>query len=174
MPQRLLSRLLAEVDCQAEEENEENQGEEVLTMEIKIGKIYRTVDGSKVEIHSRGTRADAKYDGTMTEAGGLVGNYQWYPCGGFNIPGSKQGCYDIVGEWEADQPENPPEFPISCDGAIVDGITARDYFAAAALQSLIPAIKDEGVATDDPLEFARLAAATSYVIADAMLKARAA
>lgn len=68
-----------------------------------------------------------------------------------------------------DKPENPPAFPVR--GAIgynKDGLTMRDYFAAAALPSLCAEeMEKEGGSFD-----AKKVAEDCYIIADAMLKAR--
>ena len=55
------------------------------------------------------------------------------------------------------------------------GMTLRDYFAAKAIQAILPAyenvFEDETGGDDDPT-FPELLAKDAYVMADAMLKAR--
>jgi hypothetical protein len=57
----------------------------------------------------------------------------------------------------------------------VGGMTLRDYFAAKAIQAILPAyenvFEDETGGDDDPT-FPELLAKDAYVMADAMLKAR--
>ena len=67
---------------------------------------------------------------------------------------------------------NTKAFPIVTDEVVLEkGMDLRDYFAAAALQSLAHAMQDELVVTieDQAADTAR----ACYVIADAMMVARA-
>jgi hypothetical protein len=59
----------------------------------------------------------------------------------------------------------PAAFPIVVDGYVQEGMTLRDYFAAKAMQ---------GFCVVDNIHFVdlNLTAEKSYLIADAMLKAR--
>ncbi len=61
-----------------------------------------------------------------------------------------------------------PAFPSSDSRIQFSGMTLRDYFAAKAMQGLLAAGRDAQYGCDD---MERLAA-SSYSIADAMLKAR--
>lgn len=66
-----------------------------------------------------------------------------------------------------------PAFPV-CDAARIHnlkGMTLRDYFAAKAMQSIL-ADKAYAERTETASEWLAIVAKASYVIADAMLKAR--
>lgn len=68
---------------------------------------------------------------------------------------------------------NTKAFPVVTDEVVLEnGMDLRDYFAAAALQSLAHAVRDELVVTleDQAADIAR----ACYTIADAMMAARAA
>jgi len=55
------------------------------------------------------------------------------------------------------------------------GMTLRDYFAAKAMQSILPSYQnvfDDETGGDDDPTFPELLAKDAYVMADAMLKAR--
>lgn len=69
-----------------------------------------------------------------------------------------------------DTPENPPAFPAAWSAS--SGMTIRDYFAAAALPSLLLGFPQEDMYGSDGEERRRVAAVHSYKMADAMLKAR--
>lgn len=65
------------------------------------------------------------------------------------------------------KPNNPPAFPLATvDGYACDGMTLRDYFAAAALTGLL--------ASEQTIYAARaeIISCRANQIADAMLKAR--
>lgn len=75
-----------------------------------------------------------------------------------------------------DKPENPPAFPHWCEASDMrdamqrfDGMTLRDYFAAAALQQGHVLAVEEGTLIDKRAE---VIARQAYVFADEMLKAR--
>jgi hypothetical protein len=58
---------------------------------------------------------------------------------------------------------------------IVGGMTLRDYFAAKAMQSILPSYQnvfDDETGSDDDPTFPELLAKDAYVMADAMLKVR--
>lgn len=67
---------------------------------------------------------------------------------------------------------NTKAFPVATQSVRQEGMDLRDYFAAAALQSLAHAMQDELVITieDQAADTAR----ACYTIADAMLAARGA
>jgi hypothetical protein len=78
---------------------------------------------------------------------------------------------------------NPPAFPHTVEyegsdcGGIVPhgGMTLRDYFAAKAMQAILPMyedIFDDDTGGDDDRAFPELLAKDAYTMADAMLKAR--
>ena len=55
------------------------------------------------------------------------------------------------------------------------GMTLRDYFAAKAIQAILPSYQnafDDETGSDDDPAFPELLAKDAYVMADAMLKAR--
>jgi len=55
------------------------------------------------------------------------------------------------------------------------GMTLRDYFAAKAIQAILPSYQnvfDDETGSDDDPTFPELLAKDAYVMADAMLKAR--
>ena len=55
------------------------------------------------------------------------------------------------------------------------GMTLRDYFAAKALQAILPQYQnvfDDDTGGDDDPTFPELLAKDAYIMADAMLKAR--
>ncbi len=57
----------------------------------------------------------------------------------------------------------------------VGGMTLRDYFAAKAMQSILPSYQnvfDDETGSDDDPTFPELLAKDAYVMADAMLKVR--
>lgn len=68
---------------------------------------------------------------------------------------------------------NPAAFPTPAHNLTNDGMTLRDYFAAKAMQGMIAGANEEIIEyldnLDDPMT--NLATA-SYLMADAMLKAR--
>lgn len=77
-----------------------------------------------------------------------------------------------------DKPENPPAFPCidnaGPNGQTIwrhDGMTLRDYFAAAALQGMITT-SGAPFLMPDPHDIESLAANGAYKFADAMMKAR--
>jgi hypothetical protein len=56
-----------------------------------------------------------------------------------------------------------------------EGMTLRDYFAAKAMQSILPSYQnvfDDETGSDDDPTFPELLAKDAYIMADAMLKAR--
>jgi len=56
-----------------------------------------------------------------------------------------------------------------------EGMTLRDYFAAKAMQAILPAYQnvfDDETGGDDDPTFPELLAKDAYIMADAMLKAR--
>ena len=58
-----------------------------------------------------------------------------------------------------------------------DGMTLRDYFAAKAMQAILPTynnVFDDDTGGDDDPTFPELLAKDAYIMADAMLKARGA
>ena len=67
-----------------------------------------------------------------------------------------------------------PSWPGAIGGA-QEGMTLRDYFAAKAMQAILPQYQnvfdDETGGEDDP-SFPELLAKDAYTMADAMLKAR--
>jgi hypothetical protein len=67
--------------------------------------------------------------------------------------------------------KNPPAFP----DWTKDGMTLRDYFAAKAMQAILPqyedVFNDDTQAEGEP-SFPELLAKDAYIMADAMLKAR--
>lgn len=67
------------------------------------------------------------------------------------------------------KPENPPAFPTGYERPAPDekGMTLRDYFAAAALQGILAGLDMDASEVSDQI------ACKSYIVADAMLKARA-
>ena len=75
-----------------------------------------------------------------------------------------------------------PAFPVLHQNEITgyippetSGMTLRDYFAAKAMQAILPQYQnifdDETGSEDDP-SFPELLAVDAYIMADAMLKAR--
>jgi hypothetical protein len=73
--------------------------------------------------------------------------------------------------------ETPTAFPWTHNDMTCTGMTLRDYFAAKAMQSILPQYDvcasgdDEGYATNpDGLPF--LLAKDAYAVADAMMEAR--
>ena len=58
-------------------------------------------------------------------------------------------------------PAFPLKEPLTCDS---HGLSIRDYFAAKAMQSLIPIVETS--------DWMKITASMSYEIADAMLEAR--
>jgi hypothetical protein len=79
--------------------------------------------------------------------------------------------------------KNPPAFPhiveykgSDCGGIVPHGgMTLRDYFAARAMQAILPqyedVFNDDTQAEGEP-SFPELLAKDAYIMADAMLKAR--
>jgi hypothetical protein len=76
---------------------------------------------------------------------------------------------------------NPPAFPVFPEtgaghAAAFQGMTLRDYFAAHAMSSLMPAvineIKKTRGTTTEAIRLQSLSAQTCYSMADAMLAAR--
>ena len=68
-----------------------------------------------------------------------------------------------------------PAFPRSGDFNAQTGMALRDYFAAKAMQSILPSYQnvfDDETGSDDDPTFPELLAKDAYVMADAMLKAR--
>jgi hypothetical protein len=66
-----------------------------------------------------------------------------------------------------------PAFPTQV--ASYEGMTLRDYFAAKAMQSILPSYQnvfDDETGSDDDPTFPELLAKDAYVMADAMLKVR--
>lgn len=71
----------------------------------------------------------------------------------------------------SEKPDNPSAFPWATGkGSYCDGMTLRDYFAAAALQGLLASPKDLKI--DGEFATGRELAKLAYSAADAMLKAR--
>jgi hypothetical protein len=78
----------------------------------------------------------------------------------------------------SDEPENPPAFPrpgFDQPAGLQDGMTLRDYFAAAALPAIItavaakdhtPAVNLEGATVEERIAY------DAYKVADAMLRVR--
>ena len=67
-----------------------------------------------------------------------------------------------------------PSFDIN-SGAVRTGMTLRDYFAAKAMQGILPQYQnvfDDETGGDDDPSFPELLAKDAYTMADAMLKAR--
>ena len=62
------------------------------------------------------------------------------------------------------------------DGSVHRGMTLRDYFAAQAMQAILKDQYEDGLYVGDGIEntdlYAELCAVSSYIMADAMLKAR--
>ena len=82
---------------------------------------------------------------------------------------------------------NPPAFPtektigLNKDGTWIaeipgqKGMTLRDYFAAKAIQAILPQYEhvfDDETQSDGDPSFPELLAKDAYIMADAMLKAR--
>jgi hypothetical protein len=72
---------------------------------------------------------------------------------------------------------NPPAFPAPAGVAHIteQGMTLREYFAAKAIQAILPMyedIFDDDTGGDDDRAFPELLAKDAYTMADAMLKAR--
>jgi len=75
---------------------------------------------------------------------------------------------------------NEPAFPnegFNGWGEPFKGMTLRDYFAAKAMQAILPTyntvdVFDDQTGDDDDPSFPELIAIDSYLMADAMLKAR--
>lgn len=72
-----------------------------------------------------------------------------------------------------------PAFPsaglITPDGIAFEGMTLRDYFAAKAMQAILPQyqdIFDDDTGSEDDPSFPELLARDAYTMADAMMKAR--
>jgi hypothetical protein len=70
-----------------------------------------------------------------------------------------------------------PAFPShgSMGEVAQEGMTLRDYFAAKAMQSILPSYQnvfDDETGSDDDPTFPELLAKDAYIMADAMLKAR--
>lgn len=66
-------------------------------------------------------------------------------------------------------------FPVTDDAADVPGMTLRDYFAAKAMQSILPQYEDvfdDKTGDDGDPTIPELLAKDAYIMADAMLKAR--
>jgi hypothetical protein len=63
-----------------------------------------------------------------------------------------------------------------CGGVVPHGgMTLRDYFAAKAMQAILPTynnVFDDDTGGDDDPTFPELLAKDAYIMADAMLKAR--
>jgi len=73
--------------------------------------------------------------------------------------------------------ETPTAFPWTHDNMTCTGMTLRDYFAAKAMQAILPTyntvdVFNDQTGDDDDPSFPELIAIDSYVMADAMLKAR--
>jgi hypothetical protein len=73
---------------------------------------------------------------------------------------------------------NEPAFPnegFNGWGEPFQGMTLRDYFAAKAMQAILPTynnVFDDDTGGDDDPTFPELLAKDAYIMADAMLKAR--
>jgi hypothetical protein len=73
---------------------------------------------------------------------------------------------------------NEPAFPnegFNGWGKPFEGMTLRDYFAAKAMQAILPTynnVFDDDTGGDDDPTFPELLAKDAYIMADAMLKAR--
>ena len=78
---------------------------------------------------------------------------------------------------------NPPAFPHTVELRGVDqrgiiphgGMTLRDYFAAKAMQAILPQYRDvfdDDTGGEDDPSFPELLAKDAYIMADAMLKVR--
>jgi hypothetical protein len=74
-------------------------------------------------------------------------------------------------------PPASPVFPETSGGhvAAFQGMTLRDYFAAKAIQAILPTynnVFDDDTGGDDDPTFPELLAKDAYIMADAMMKAR--
>jgi hypothetical protein len=71
-----------------------------------------------------------------------------------------------------------PAFPVGLEafGEDKTGMTLRDYFAAKAMQTILKDQYEDGLYVGDGIEntdlYAELCAVSSYIMADAMIKAR--
>ena len=72
--------------------------------------------------------------------------------------------------------EVPTAFPWSHGDLTCTGMTLRDYFAAKAMQTILKDQYEDGLYVGDGIEntdlYAELCAVSSYIMADAMIKAR--
>ena len=75
-----------------------------------------------------------------------------------------------------DIPTFPPKIIYMRENERFNGMTLRDYFAAKAMQAILKDQYEDGLYVGDGIEntdlYAELCAVSSYIMADAMLKAR--